>query len=397
VAEIRFENVYKVFGPNQDEAIRLAEQGVARDEITERTGSVVAVRGVTLDIEPGELFVVMGLSGSGKSTLVRLINRLHPPTAGVVRVEGEDITRLSAKRLRQLRARTISMVFQRFALFPHRTVLQNAAFGLRVQGVPEAERESRAREALEMVGLEGWEANYPAELSGGMQQRVGLARALATDADVLLMDEPFSALDPLIRREIQVQLLEIQERLHKTIVFITHDLNEAMLLGDRIAVMKDGAVVQIGTPEELLTKPADDYVAAFTEDVDRTRVLTAGSVMREPVAVLSPRDGPKTAANLMQELDRTELYVLGRDRKVLGYVRDGDLGKLRGAEDRTLERILRADYPRVGPDAPLAELFGLAAQHVLPIAVVDEDERLLGVVPRPLLLAALGPAEEEAS
>ena len=391
MAEIRLEHVHKVFGPRPDEALRLAERGVPKAEIQKHTGSVVAVHDAHLTVAPGELFVVMGLSGSGKSTLVRLLNRLQEPSAGQILLDGEDISLLSPKRLREVRAQRISMVFQRFALFPHRSVLDNAAFGLDVQQVPDKEREERARAALSLVGLEGWEHSRPAELSGGMQQRVGLARALATDADVLLMDEPFGALDPLIRKEVQLQLLQIQERLHKTIVFITHDLNEAMLLGDRIAVMKDGRVVQIGTPEQILTEPEDDYVAAFTEDVDRARVLTARSVMREPQALLSLRDGPRTATSLMQEFDRTELYVVGEGRQVLGYVRAADLAEARRRGDKTIEQSLRTDIPRVTADTPIVDVLPLAAEHVLPIAVMDPGGTLLGVIPRPLLLSALGP------
>ncbi|MDZ7727331.1 MAG: glycine betaine/L-proline ABC transporter ATP-binding protein [Dehalococcoidia bacterium] len=279
---ISIRNLYKIFGDDAQRAIELEKQGKTREEIQQETGCVVAVADVNADIEKGETFVVMGLSGSGKSTLIRMVNRLFEPTSGEVFIEGEDVVQYDQEHLRKLRMNRVSMVFQHFGLFPHRTVVDNAAYGLEVQGVGRSERRERGSEALRMVGLEGWEDSYPRQLSGGMQQRVGLARALATDAEILLMDEAFSALDPLIRREMQDHLVELQRTLHKTILFITHDLNEAMRLGDRIMVLKDGQVIQIGTPEEILTKPADDYVATFVQDVDVTRVLTATNVMRQP-------------------------------------------------------------------------------------------------------------------
>ncbi|MBT2448841.1 betaine/proline/choline family ABC transporter ATP-binding protein [Streptomyces sp. ISL-43] len=276
------EHVYKVFGRKPDDiakAVRALESGATDREELRAEGTTAAVIDASFRVEPGQIFVVMGLSGSGKSTLLRMLNELLEPTAGRVLFDGEDLTALSARELRRVRSTKISMVFQHFALFPHRDVLENAGYGLEVQGVPRAERERRAAEALALCGLGGWEKSWPDELSGGMQQRVGLARALATDADLLLMDESFSALDPLIRRDMQDQLLQLQRRLGKTIVFITHDLNEAMRLGDGIAVMRDGRIVQQGTAEDILIRPADDYVASFIQDVDRSRVLTADAVM----------------------------------------------------------------------------------------------------------------------
>jgi glycine betaine/proline transport system ATP-binding protein len=281
VSRLQAEHLYKVFGRRPGEAVKRLEGGTSRDDLRAE-GTTAAVVDASFDVAPGQIFVVMGLSGSGKSTLLRMLNGLLEPTEGRVLFDGQDLTALSARELRAVRSRKISMVFQHFALFPHRSVLENAAYGLEVQGVPRAEREKRAAEALEMTGLAGWEKSWPDELSGGMQQRVGLARALATDADLLLMDESFSALDPLIRRDMQDQLLELQKRLKKTIVFITHDLNEAMRLGDQIAVMRDGEIVQNGTAEDILINPANDYVASFTKDVDRTRVLTAASMMTDP-------------------------------------------------------------------------------------------------------------------
>ncbi|TXS47397.1 quaternary amine ABC transporter ATP-binding protein [Streptomyces sp. OR43] len=316
-------------------------------------GTTAAVIDASFTVEPGQIFVVMGLSGSGKSTLLRMLNGLLEPTAGQVLFDGQDLTALSPAELRHVRSTKISMVFQHFALFPHRSVLENAAYGLEVQGVPRAERHRRATEALEMTGLAGWEKSWPDELSGGMQQRVGLARALATDADLLLMDESFSALDPLIRRDMQDQLLELQKRLKKTIVFITHDLNEAMRLGDRIAVMRDGEIVQLGTAEDILVTPANDYVASFTQDVDRSRVLTAGAIMAEPHTVM----GTKT-----------------------------DDGK----ELRTPADVLREAPATVAESTPIIELFTPCSQSGVAVAVTDDKGKLVGVVPRARLLAVLG-------
>ncbi len=389
MSTIRVRRVNKVFGDRADRALPLIDQGLTRDEIQARTGLVVGVRDASFEVAPGEFFVVMGLSGSGKSTLVRMFNRLIEPTSGTIEVDGQDITALSDRELRQLRATKVSMVFQRFALFPHQTVLENTAFGLEVQGLARAEREERAAHALEMVGLGNWGDRYPSELSGGMQQRVGLARALATDADILLMDEAFSALDPLIRREMQDHLLQLQEELQKTIIFITHDLNEAMRLGDRIAVMKDGAIVQIGTSEEILTQPANEYVAAFTQDVDPNRVLTAGSIMRDPAGVVSPEVGPHVAMARLKELQRNEIYAVRPDRTLAGFVRDTDLSEAARRGDTTLSQCVRTDYPSASADTYISDLYGLAVEHSLPIAVVDERGRLSGVVPRVSLLSAL--------
>ncbi|SEB61615.1 glycine betaine/proline transport system ATP-binding protein [Streptomyces melanosporofaciens] len=301
MATLRAERLYKVFGRRPDEAVARLESGADREELR-ASGTTAAVIDASFTVEEGQIFVVMGLSGSGKSTLLRMLNGLLEPTAGRVLFDDDDLTVLSPKDLREVRSRKISMVFQHFALFPHRSVLENAAYGLEVQGVPREERVRRATEALEMVGLAGWEKSWPDELSGGMQQRVGLARALATDADMLLMDESFSALDPLIRRDMQDQLLQLQKRLKKTIVFITHDLNEAMRLGDRIAVMRDGQIVQIGTAEDILVTPANDYVASFTQDVDRSRVLTAGAIMAEPSEALGSKTDDGTTLRTEQDV-----------------------------------------------------------------------------------------------
>ncbi len=394
-AHIRVDGLYKVFGPRPQRALEAARAGEGRDAIQERLGNVVAVDDVSFEVERGELFVVMGLSGSGKSTVVRMLNRLIEPTAGTVEVDGEDVGGLDAVGLRRLRQRKISMVFQHFALFPHRTVGQNAAYGLEVQGIEPDERRRRADEALETVGLSGWADHYPHELSGGMQQRVGLARGLATDADILLMDEPFSALDPLIRRDMQDLLATLQAELQRTIVFITHDLNEAMRLGDRICVLKDGRVVQIGTGAEIIGNPANEYVAEFVADVDRSRVLTADLVMRAPRRTFTASDHPRVVLDWLDELEFNGVYVTDAEGRVLGVARDDRLA--RGIRDGATEirDLLVDDYARAQPDTLLTDLSALAAQHTVPIAVMDDVGRLLGVVPRPRLLAAL--SGEEAS
>ncbi|MFI0981686.1 glycine betaine/L-proline ABC transporter ATP-binding protein [Streptomyces sp. NPDC021093] len=352
MSRLQAENLYKVFGRRPSEAVKKLENGSDRDELRAE-GTTAAVIDASFSVEPGQIFVVMGLSGSGKSTLLRMLNGLLDPTAGRVLFDGQDLTALSPKDLRDVRAKKISMVFQHFALFPHRSVLENAAYGLEVQGVPRAEREKRAHEALEMAGLKGWEKSWPDELSGGMQQRVGLARALATDADLLLMDESFSALDPLIRRDMQDQLLELQKTLKKTIVFITHDLNEAMRLGDSIAVMRDGRIVQLGTAEDILVTPANEYVASFTQDVDRSRVLTAGAIMAEPHTAMGTKD---------------------------------DEGK----ELRNPQDVLAAAPATVAADTPIIELFTPCSTSGVPVAVTDAKGSLIGVVPRSRLLAVLG-------
>ncbi|QAV69759.1 glycine betaine/L-proline ABC transporter ATP-binding protein [Salinibacterium sp. UTAS2018] len=381
-------NIYKVFGRRPNEAVERLQHGASRDEITDL--GTAAVIDASFDVLPGEIFVVMGLSGSGKSTLIRMLNGLWDTTSGTVTVGDDLITGISAAKLRDVRRRRISMVFQHFALFPHRSVLENAAYALEVQGIPREERLARAQKTIDLVGLKGWGHKMPSELSGGMQQRVGLARALAADTDVLLMDEAFSALDPLIRREMQEQLLELQHELGKTIIFITHDLNEAMFLGDRIAVMRDGRIVQIGTPEDILTDPANDYVEQFVQDVDRARVLTAASVMEPARSTVLATAGPRAALKTMRDLQTSTAFVLGRDRKLQGIVRDADAMKLvrKGVSD--LSSILSDEYNAVQEDTYLSELFVPSVESPLPLAVVDANGRLMGVVPRVTLLAALG-------
>lgn len=388
MAVVRASHVYKVFGRNGREVVERLEAGSSRDEL--RRLGTAAVIDASFEVEKGESFVVMGLSGSGKSTLIRMINGLWAPTSGTVEVAGEDISHMPAARLRKLRAENIAMVFQHFALLPHRTVRENAAYALEIKQVPTSQRLERADHWLEVVGLDGWGDKYPGQLSGGMQQRVGLARALAAETDILLMDEAFSALDPLIRREMQDQLVELQSTLNKTIIFITHDLNEAMYLGDRIAVMRDGRIVQIGTAEDILTNPTDDYVASFVQDVDRTRVLTASSIMQKPRAVVTDTAGPRMAIRVMEDTKASGLLVTSRDRRLLGQVSD------RSAVAAAREGVtdLRSVYTTenvltVRPDTPMSELFAQSSSSPVPLAVVDEQERLVGVIPRIALLNSM--------
>ena len=385
---VSVKNLYKVFGRRPKDAVKKLQDGVSRSDLGSH--EIAAVIDASFDVKKGEIFVVMGLSGSGKSTLIRTLNGLLEPTSGSVTVNGTDISNVPAAKLREVRQKNISMVFQHFALFPHRTVLDNAAYGLEVQGVPRAERLERALKIVNIVGLDGWADKYPSELSGGMQQRVGLARALATETDILLMDEAFSALDPLIRREMQEQLLELQAELGKTIIFITHDLNEAMFLGDRIAVMRDGRIVQIGTPEDILTDPANDYVAQFVQDVDRARVLTAATVMEPARAVVPLTAGPRGALRVMRDLQAGAAFVLGRDRTLLGVVTDRHVMRQVKSNETDLSRVINQEHASVPADAALVDLFELAVESPLPIAVIDDKRRLLGVIPRVTLLAALG-------
>ncbi|MCW2943730.1 MAG: opuAA2 [Actinoallomurus sp.] len=389
VSRLRVQGVSKIFGRKSAEALRKIGQGADPDELR-RLGVTAAVADVSFEVDEGEIFVVMGLSGSGKSTLIRMLNGLLEPTAGGIEIDGIDITRMGGKDLRELRQEKVSMVFQHFALFPHRTVLENAAYALEVRSVPKQERLDKARQFLGFVGLDGWEDRYPDQLSGGMQQRVGIARALVAETPILLMDEAFSALDPLIRREMQDLLLDLQGRLNKTIVFITHDLNEAMRLGDRIAMLRNGRVMQIGTAEDILTDPANDYVAQFVADVDRTRVLTARSVMEKPISVVDASGGPRAAVRVMRETQSAGAFVLARDRRLLGTVLAESAARAVREGKNGLDGIIQEDVRPVDPDTAVADLFAQSAESPFPVPVTDADGKLLGVIPRVTLLAALG-------
>jgi len=384
---IEVNRLTKIFGYDPKRALPYLEQNWTKERISKELKLTVGVNQVSFSIEKGEIFVIMGLSGSGKSTLVRLLNRLIEPTSGQALIAGQDIVRMGRDQLRQVRRKTISMVFQKFALFPHRTVLENVEYGLEVQGVDKKTRRAKAMNALELVGLQGWENHRPDQLSGGMQQRVGLARGLANDPEILLMDEAFSALDPLIRKDMQDELLELQARMKKTIVFITHDLNEALRLGDRIALMKDGSIVQIGTPEEILTNPANDYVERFVEDVDLSRVLTAAHVMKRPVT-MTPDRGPRVALQFMRENGISNIYLVDESRKLLGVVTAEDASDA-VRSGRQLSEIVIPEVPIVSPDTRLNDMFDLVSQTRVPVAVTDEQRRLLGIVVRGAVLAAL--------
>ncbi|MGO3313951.1 MAG: quaternary amine ABC transporter ATP-binding protein [Brachybacterium tyrofermentans] len=386
---ITAEGLYKVFGRRPARGVEALRTGRTRDQLRE-DGLTAAVIDASFSVDPGEMFVVMGLSGSGKSTLIRMVNGLLPATAGTLDIGGKDLNSMSTAEVRDVRRKRISMVFQHFALLPHRTVGENAAFGLEISGLNRSEREAKASEALQMVGLKGWEGYRPSALSGGMQQRVGLARALAAGTDILLMDEAFSALDPLIRRDMQDQLIDLQQRLEKTVLFITHDLNEAMRIGDRIAMMRDGRIVQVGTSEEILNEPANDYVAKFIQDVDRSRVLTASAIMEHPPAVLGAAQGPRTAHKLLRETQNPWLVVLNRDHTPAGVIWENDIADAVQSGRDDLPLTAAHGVHIVQHDTPIADLFAPAAQHLNPLVVVDDDGKFEGVIPRVTLLTAAG-------
>lgn len=386
---LEVKNVYKIFGKNPEKARAMSEAGHSKADVLEKTGNTIGVNNVSFSVEAGETFVVMGLSGSGKSTLIRCLNRLHHPTYGEVLLEGENIVDMSPEALRTVRRKKMSMVFQNFGLFPHRSVIQNVDYGLEIQGMPLQERREKAMQALALVGLEGYETMKPAELSGGMQQRVGLARALVTDPDILLMDEAFSALDPLIKKNMQDELLSLQEKMKKTIVFITHDLDEALKLGDRIAVMLDGSIVQIGTPEDILTNPANDYVRDFVENVNRARVITASSIMKPPLAVVDSKDGPKAAVRKMNNEGISSIFVVDKQRKLKGIVTVDDCVPLVKKGINSLQSVIQPIEHSTGPDTLIADMLEMATSARYPIAVVDDKERLLGVVVRVSVIAGI--------
>lgn len=390
---IEVKGLSKVFGKNPKNALKLMEEGMKKEEIFKKTGNTVGVNRASFEVEEGEIFVIMGLSGSGKSTLVRLINRLIEPTVGDVFIDGSNLARMDKKDLRQVRREKLSMVFQRFALFPHRTILANTEYGLEVQGMKKAERREKAIQALELVGLGAYIDQYPSQLSGGMQQRVGLARALANDPEVLLMDEAFSALDPLIRKEMQDELLDLQERMKKTIIFITHDLDEALRIGDRIALMKDGSIVQIGTPEEILVNPANDYVEKFVEDVDRSKILNAENIMKRPETIRIEKDGPRVALERMREEGISSIYVVDKQRNLKGYVTADKASEAVKNNVKDLTDILESDVPTVDPETSMHEIFDIIYNSHVPVAVV-KDGRLKGIIVRGAVIAALAGQSE---
>lgn len=390
MSKIIIEDLYKIFGSNPESALKHVKKGMSKYDLLEKHNHGIGVGGVSFNIEEGEILVVMGLSGSGKSTLVRCLNRLIKPTSGKVLIDGVDINSLNDKELRKIRQEKFGMVFQHFALFPHRTIAENTEYGLEIKGIDPKTRRQKAIEVLEQVGLKGHEHSYPSELSGGMQQRVGLARALALDPDILLMDEAFSALDPLIRSDMQDELLDLQSELKKTIVFISHDLDEALKLGDRIVLMKDGKVVQIGTPEDILMNPASRYVEKFVEDVDITKILTAEHIMNKVKSTAHVKnDGPRAALRKMKNNNFSKLFITSRDNVLQGIITAQSASEAIKRGDNDLTGIIMKDIKTVGLDTPASELFEILKDLPYPLGVVNENNKLKGVIIRGTLLAAL--------
>lgn len=398
--KIEIQNLFKIFGDDPQNGLELVRQGQTKEEIYEKTGMTVGVQNASFTVAKGEIFVVMGLSGSGKSTLVRMLNRLIEPTSGRVLVDGEDVMRMNRAELVKFRRAKTSMVFQSFALMPHLSVLQNVGFGLDLAGAAKGTIEDRSLDALRQVGLDGWEHAYPNELSGGMQQRVGLARGLAVDPDIMLMDEAFSALDPLIRTEMQDELLKLQDRHERTIVFISHDLDEALRIGDRIAIMEGGKVVQVGSPEEILQNPADDYVRAFFRGVDPTGVISAGDIVRDNQPTIiwhTPEGSVRSALERLNDVDREFAYVLNSDRRFHGVVSTDSLRNLleRSQGKPKIEDAFLKDAVSVRDADSLQEILPLVASHNWPVPVVRDDGRYCGVVSKNRFLRTLHRAEQE--
>ena len=389
---IKVDSVWKVFGKNPERVLAPEHTGKSKSEIQSELGAVIGLRDVSFEVQQGETFVIMGLSGSGKSTMIRCMTRLIEPTAGSIVIAGSDVMAMTEKELMEFRRDKIAMVFQHYGLMPHRNVLENASWGLEVQSVTEAERHRRTREVLNMVGLSGWEAAYPRQLSGGMQQRVGLARALVVNNEILLMDEPFSGLDPLIRRQMQDELLRLQEELQKTIVFITHDLNEALKLGDRIAIMQDGRVVQIGSPEDIVLRPEDEYVGDFTQDVRLESVLTASKVMVPPKATVMGHQGPRAALHTISESDGDAAWIVDRRQRYIGLL---TISKAQEALRAGINRLdlgmgyVDQGYETVSPDTTLDLLIPRAMASDYPVPVTDGDNKLLGEIHRSALAEVL--------
>jgi glycine betaine/proline transport system ATP-binding protein len=390
--KLEVKNLTKIFGKKTQTALEMIKDRQSKTDILKKTGATVGVYDVNFEVEEGEIFVIMGLSGSGKSTLIRLLNRLIEPTSGDIYIDGKDIAKLSKEELREVRRHKINMVFQNFGLFPHRTILENTEYGLEVRGVPKEERTKRAEQALENSGLLSFKDQLPSQLSGGMQQRVGLARALANDPEILLMDEAFSALDPLIRREMQDELLELQATVQKTIIFITHDLNEALRIGDRIALMKDGQIMQIGTGEEILTNPANEYVREFVEEVDRSKVLTAQNIMVPALTATLEIDGPNVALTKMRKEEVSMLMVVDKKRHLKGIITAEAALEAR-KQKRPLAEFIDENVTVIDKDMLVNDIFNVIYDSPTPLAVVD-GEKLKGVVIRGSVLEALAETSE---
>ncbi len=389
--KIEVKNLVKIFGSKPKLALKRLKEGWTKEKILKTTGQTVGVNNASFTVDEGEFFVIMGLSGSGKSTLIRCLNLLNRPTAGEILIDGEDIVKYDRQQLREFRQNKVAMVFQNFGLFTHRTVLGNVEYGLEIRNINKDKRKQIALEALESVGLKGWEDKMPTELSGGMQQRVGLARALANNPDILLMDEPFSALDPLIRRDMQVELLEIQSKLKKTIIFITHDINEAFKLGDRVAVMKDGKIVQQGTPEEILNNPSNEYIEDFVKSIDRTKVIQAKNIMKRPNALVSIKDGVRVAIREMQTNHISSVFVVGENMQLEGIVTIDDCVEAIKNKQSSLKALLRHDYYKTTEDEYIENLLENATKSRYPIVVVNDENKLLGIIVRTSILSGLLP------
>ncbi|HEL0735436.1 glycine betaine transport ATP-binding protein [Streptococcus equi subsp. zooepidemicus] len=385
---LEVKHLSKLFGKKQKAALEMIKAGKSKSAIFKKAGVTVGVYDASFEVQEGEIFVIMGLSGSGKSTLVRMLNRLIEPSAGSILLEGRDISKMSVDQLREVRRHDMNMVFQSFALFPHKTILENTEFGLELRGVPKQERREIAKRALDQSGLLEVRDQYPDQLSGGMQQRVGLARALANSPKILLMDEAFSALDPLIRRDMQDELLELQETMKQTIIFISHDLNEALRIGDRIALMKDGQIMQIGTGEDILTNPANDFVREFVEDVDRSKVLTAQHIMIKPITTTVDLDGPQVALNRMHNEEVSMLMATNRRRQLIGSLTAD--GAIEARQKKLpLSEVIDRNVRTVSKDTVITDILPLIYDSSAPIAVTDEQHRLLGVIIRGRVLEAL--------
>lgn len=378
----------KLYGSDKKKAIELKNKGLSKDEIYKKTGVTIALWDVTLDVKPGEIFVIIGLSGSGKSTLVRCFNRLNKPTSGQIFYDDKDIGKFNKEELNDFRREKISMVFQQFGLMSHRNVLENVEYGLEIKGISKEERRAKAQEMISMVGLEGYDNEPITSLSGGMMQRVGIARALANDPEILLMDEPFSALDPLVRKDMQFELLTIQKKLDKTIIFITHDINEAFKLGDRVAIMRDGELVQVATPEEMSENPADDYVKQFIDSADKTQVISVRNVMITPNSIVRLKDSLNLAIKTMRANGVSSAYVVGEKMRLEGVVTIDDA--LQGNKDGlTISDILIKDINTTSPDTLLTDIISVATKTPYPIAVVDEDNSLKGIVSKVHVLSSM--------
>ena len=389
MTKLRVENITKIFGKEEKEALRLMQDGLSKEEILNATGATIGVNQASFEVQEGEIFVIMGLSGSGKSTLVRMLNRLIEPTSGDIYIDDVNISIMNKNELREVRRKKISMVFQNFGLFPHRTILENTEYGLEVQGVDVKLRREKAEKALDNAGLLAYKDQFPDQLSGGMQQRVGLARALANDPDILLMDEAFSALDPLIRRDMQDELLEMQKTMNKTIIFITHDLNESLRLGNRIAIMKDGEVVQIGTGQEILSNPANEYVTRFVEDIDRTKVYTAQHIMEEPTAISQEMDTPAVALKMMEDEGMSNILVVDDKKQLVGYVTREEVTRLLSQDHATISSAIQSDVPEVTSGVLIDNLFDVIHDSETPVAVTDKDGKIEGVIVRSNVIGAM--------